>query len=153
MVPREVAALVEGEALQRLRSLLEDREDAAIVVCDEQTRVLWARGPGLRGLLGYALPEVEGRDLPDLAHPADAVTVRVGFETAVAGHSVRLRFRARTTDGRWPPTSATCWAVGRSSPVCVVAILVPEGVEPDVLDAPFDLSRAESRGIVTGKPV
>jgi hypothetical protein len=80
------------------------------------------------------------------------MTARVGFETALAGHSVRFSFRAKAADGRWLPTSTTCWAMGRSSPVCVVAILVPEGVESDGLSAPFDLSGAESRGIVAGEP-
>ncbi len=85
----------------RLRTLVQNVTDL-ITVLDETGTVLF-QSPASERVLGYAPPELLGRNLFDYVHPADVSSLKRTFEEAVRRPDERIvaEFRVRRKDGTW----------------------------------------------------
>src|SRR5690606_27692109 len=82
-------ALEEQEHLQRL-SLMADKTDAAIVITDVQSRIVYHNG-GFRRMLGWTLEEVQGKEMPSLlVRPASADFFAGIRDELFAGRSAKV---------------------------------------------------------------
>jgi PAS domain S-box-containing protein len=109
---RRVAAQMLAESEERYRILAENASD--LVVMTSPDRVIRWVSPSLTRSLGWAVEDLMGKRLLDLAHPDDAAATAGPREGAYLGHAVTtpeggflMRLRSKSGQYRWMSGVAT----------------------------------------------
>ncbi len=92
---------------ERFRSFVENAND--IVFSLSPGGVLTYVSPNVEELLGYRVPELEGREFQSIVHPEDMPACQAALERVMAGakiSGIEYRIRHRNGDWRWQMTNA-----------------------------------------------
>jgi PAS domain S-box-containing protein len=101
--------LLSRAEVERLRSILEDREDVVLSLADADFTILWATRPGSKELFGRDDEQYRGLDARQFIHPSDLADWHRAFARALAGATVRWEGRVLREDGEWVRISNLMW--------------------------------------------
>jgi PAS domain S-box-containing protein len=118
--------LLSKAEVERLRDVLEDRDDAVLSLADEGYAILWATRPGSRGMFGREDEQYQGMDAREFIHPAEVPDWERAFARALAGETVRWEGNVLRGDGSWLRVASVMWRTQASREVLGVTRPIDE---------------------------
>jgi transcriptional regulator of aromatic amino acid metabolism len=120
--------LLSRAEVERLRSILEDREDVVLSLTDENHTILWATRHGSKELFGRDDAAYRGLDASQFVHPSDLADWHRAFARALAGATVRWEGRVLREGGEWVRISNLMWRTHTGG--AVIGVTRPADVQP-----------------------
>jgi PAS domain S-box-containing protein len=105
----ELELLLSRAEVERLRAILEERDDAVLSLVAEDMTLLWATRPGSQAVFGRAEEQYQGKDARSFIHPDEVREWERGFRRALDGATVRWEGRAMTESGAWVGVRSLMW--------------------------------------------
>jgi hypothetical protein len=122
----QLQQLLSRAELERLRGILEDRDDAVLSLVDDAGEVLWASGPGASKVFSRSeLAEYRGQRAQEYVHPDDQATYASAFKIAQAGGTARWEGQALDGTGAWIRVRTIMWRTQNGTET--VMVTVPAG--------------------------
>jgi hypothetical protein len=116
----ELDQLLSRAEVERLRGILEERDDAVLSLAADDMTLLWASRPGAQGVFGRAEEQYQGKDARSFVHPDDVREWARGFRRALAGATVRWEGRALAESGRWVTVCSIMWRTQSGTEILAV---------------------------------
>jgi PAS domain S-box-containing protein len=116
----ELAQLLSRAEVERLRGILEERDDAVLSLAAEDMTLLWANRPGSQGVFGRAEEQFQGKDARSFIHTDDVREYERGFQRALEGATVRWEGRALTESGDWVGVRSLMWRTQSGTEILAV---------------------------------
>jgi hypothetical protein len=105
----ELERLLSRAEVERLRGILEERDDAVLSLVADDMTLLWANRPGSQGVFGRAEEQYQGKDARSFIHADDVREWERGFRRAFDGATVRWEGRALAESGAWVTVRTIMW--------------------------------------------
>jgi hypothetical protein len=116
----DLERLLSRAEVERLRGILEDRDDAVLSLAAEDMTLLWANRPGSQGVFGRAQEQYEGKDARSFIHADDVREWERGFTRALDGATVRWEGRALAESGVWVGVRSLMWRTQSGTEILAV---------------------------------
>jgi hypothetical protein len=123
----QLEALLSKAEVERLRGVLEDREDAVLSLVSEDLCILWATRPGALGMFGREQDTYQGVDARRFLHPDEVPEWERAMARAFAGATVRWEGRALAEDGVWLRVCSLMWRTQAGNEILAVTLLHGDG--------------------------
>jgi hypothetical protein len=120
----ELDELLSRAEMERLRGILEDREDAVLSLMSDAGEILWASAPGSASVFRRERREdYLGHLSSSFIHPDDVEAFERALALARAGGTARWEGRALDAEQRWRPVRSIMWRTHSGTEL--VAVTVP----------------------------
>jgi PAS domain-containing protein len=111
--------------VERLRGILEEREDAVLSLTNAAGEILWASSPGSSSLFRReAQEEFRGHHAAVFVHPGDLRSFDRALEMARAGRTASWEGRALDGEQRWRRVRSIMWRTQNSTELVSVTVAV-----------------------------
>jgi hypothetical protein len=119
----ELQQLLSRAELERLRGILEDRDDAVLSLVSGKAEMIWASGAGASRV--FRRPELEeyrGQSALQYVHPDDRDNYVSALETAQAGGTARWEGQALDGTGGWVRVRTIMWRAQNGTETVMVTV-------------------------------
>jgi hypothetical protein len=121
----ELQQLLSRAELERLRGILEDRDDAVLSLVSGAAEVLWASRSGASTVFGRPeLAEYRGQSALQYVHPDDQDTYVTAFGVAQAGGTPSWEGQALDGKGGWVRVRTIMWRTQNGTETVMVTVPV-----------------------------